>query len=80
MGSLRNTGQPEEGVKLPTPEPEAPSGELDDAVRATLALCRSGLGLDREALSLVLGALAPHLPRHRRPMANHARAPIDPGA
>lgn len=62
-GSLRSTGQPEEGVKLLTPEPDAPSDESDDAVRATLALCRSGLGRDREALSLVLGALAPHLPR-----------------
>lgn len=67
-------------MKLLTPEPDAPSDELGDAVWATLALCRSGLGRDREALSLVLGALAPHLPRHRRSMANHARALLDPGA
>ncbi|MFK4102775.1 tetratricopeptide repeat protein [Streptomyces sp. NPDC019531] len=72
--SLRNTGQAEEGVKLLTPELNGPSDELDDAVRATLALCLSSLGRDREGLSLVLGALAPHLPRYQRSMANYARA------
>jgi len=76
--SLRNTGRAEEGVKLLTPELDAPSDELDDAVRATLALCLSGLGRDREGLSLVLGALAPHLPRYQRSMANYARALVDP--
>ena len=72
--SLRNTGRPEEGVCLLTPELDAPSDELDDAVRACLALCLSGLGRDREGLSLVLGALAPHLPRYQRSMADYARA------
>jgi hypothetical protein len=76
--SLRNTGQAEEGVKLLTPELEGPSDELDDAVRAVLALCLSSLGRDREGLSLVLGALAPHLPRYQRSMANYARALVDP--
>ncbi|MFJ3668279.1 tetratricopeptide repeat protein [Streptomyces sp. NPDC090106] len=76
--SLRNTGHPEEGVKLLTPELDGPSDELDDAVRATLALCLSGLGRDREGLSLVLGALAPHLPRYQRSMANYARALVEP--
>ena len=76
--SLRNVGQPEEGVKLLTPELDGPSDELDDAVRATLALCLSSLGRDREGLSLVLGALAPHLPRYQRSMANYARALVDP--
>ncbi|MFI6210141.1 tetratricopeptide repeat protein [Streptomyces sp. NPDC051041] len=71
--SLRNTGRPEEGVELLTPELDAPSDELDDAVRATLALCLSGLGRDREGLSLALGALARHLPRYQRSMANYAR-------
>ncbi|WP_129312099.1 tetratricopeptide repeat protein [Streptomyces sp. L2] len=78
--SLRNIGQAEEGVKLLTPELDAPSDELDDAVRACLALCLSSLGRDREGLSLVLGALAPHLPRYRRSMANYARALVDPDA
>ncbi|QJS14583.1 tetratricopeptide repeat protein [Streptomyces argyrophyllae] len=77
--SLRNTGQAEEGVKLLTPELDAPSDELDDAVRAALALCLSSLGRDREGLSLVLGALAPHLPRYQRSMANYARALVEPG-
>jgi tetratricopeptide (TPR) repeat protein len=76
--SLRNIGEAEEGVKLLTPELDAPSDELDDAVRACLALCLSSLGRDREGLSLVLGALAPHLPRYQRSMANYARALVDP--
>ncbi|MFF5184729.1 tetratricopeptide repeat protein [Streptomyces sp. NPDC000345] len=76
--SLRNTGLAEEGVELLTPELDAPSDELDDAVRATLALCLSSLGRDREGLSLVLGALAPRLPRYQRSMANYARALVEP--
>lgn len=76
--SLRNVGRAEEGVELLTPELDGPSDELDDAVRATLALCLSSLGRDREGLSLVLGALAPHLPRYQRSMANYARALVDP--
>ncbi|MEU2284013.1 tetratricopeptide repeat protein [Streptomyces sp. NPDC013178] len=76
--SLRNLGRPEEGVKLLTPELDAPSDELDDAVRATLALCLSSLGRDREGLSLVLEALAAHLPRYRRSMTNYARALVAP--
>jgi hypothetical protein len=76
--SLRNTGQPEEGVKLLTPELDAPSDELDDAVRATLALCLASLGREREGLALVLGALAPHLPRYQRSMANYARLLVEP--
>jgi tetratricopeptide (TPR) repeat protein len=75
--SLRNIGQAEEGVELLTPELDAPSDELDDAVRGCLALCLSSLGRDREGLSLVLGALAPHLPRYQRSMANYARALVD---
>ncbi|MFJ6987999.1 MULTISPECIES: tetratricopeptide repeat protein [unclassified Streptomyces] len=76
--SLRNTGRAQEGVDLLTPELDAPSDELDDAVRACLALCLSSLGRDREGLALVLGALAPHLPRYRRSMANYARALTTP--
>ncbi|MDX2678624.1 tetratricopeptide repeat protein [Streptomyces sp. NY05-11A] len=75
--SLRNIGQAEEGVKLLTPELDGPSDELDDAVRAILALCLSSLGRDREGLSLVLGALAPHLPRYQRSMANYAKALVE---
>ncbi|QKW00114.1 MULTISPECIES: tetratricopeptide repeat protein [unclassified Streptomyces] len=78
--SLRNTGEAEQGVRLLTPELLAPSDELDDAVRACLALCLSSLGRDREGLSLVLGALAPHLPRYQRSMANYARLLVEPPA
>jgi hypothetical protein len=77
--SLRNIGQAEEGVKLLTPELDAPSDELDDAVRATLALCLADLGREREGLSLVIAALAPHLPRYQRSMANYARLLVHPG-
>jgi tetratricopeptide (TPR) repeat protein len=76
--SLRNVGRAEEGVALLTPELVAPSDELDDAVRAFLALCLSSLGRDREALALTLGALAPHLPRYQRSTANYARLLVEP--
>ncbi|WP_406727898.1 tetratricopeptide repeat protein [Streptomyces sp. GD-15H] len=75
--SLRNIGRAKEGVQLLTPELDAFSDELDDAVRACLALCLSSLGRDREGLSLVLGALAPHLPRYQRSMAAYARSLVD---
>ncbi|MFE1252021.1 tetratricopeptide repeat protein [Streptomyces sp. NPDC058735] len=77
--SLRNTGRAAEGAALLTPELDAPGDELDDAVRACLALCLSSLGRDREGLSLALGALAPHLPRYQRSMANYARLLVAPG-
>lgn len=75
--SLRNLGHPEEGVALLTPE-LAVTDHLDDAVRACLALCLADTGREREGLSLVLAALAPHLPRYQRSMANYARLLIDP--
>ncbi|MFJ3642027.1 tetratricopeptide repeat protein [Streptomyces sp. NPDC090108] len=78
--SLRNTGDPEAGVKLLLPELDGPPDELDDAVRACLALCLADLGREREGLSLVLGALAPHLPRYQRSMANYARLLVAPEA
>ncbi len=76
--SLRNIGAAAEGVELLTRELDAPSDELDDAVRACLALCLSTLGRDREGLSLVLEALAAHLPRYQRSMANYARLLVEP--
>lgn len=75
--SLRNMGRAEEGVALLSPELVAASDELDDAVRACLALCLSSAGRDREGLSLALGALAPHLPRYQRSMANYARLLVE---
>lgn len=75
--SLRNIGRPEQGVALLTPELEALSDELDDAVRATLALCLADLGREREGLSLAIGALARHLPRYQRSMATYARLLVE---
>jgi hypothetical protein len=49
------------------------SEELDDAVKAVLALALTDVGREREAVSLAIGALAPHLPRYQRSMADYAR-------
>ena len=71
--SLRNVGQAEESVALLRAEREQPSDELDDAVAATLALALADTGREREAVSVAVAALAPHLPRYQRSMANYAR-------
>ncbi len=71
--SLRNLGQPEVAVELLTAEKDAGSDHLDDAVRAFLALALVDVGREREAVSLALGALAPHLPRYQRSLGNYAR-------
>jgi hypothetical protein len=71
--SLRNLGRPEESVALLTTELDAGSDHLDDAVRAFLALALTDVGREREAVSLALAALAPHLPRYQRSLANYAR-------
>jgi thioredoxin-like negative regulator of GroEL len=76
--SLRNIGQVEESVELLTAEMAAGSDELDDALRAVLALSLAALGREREGLSLVIGALARHLPRYQRSMANYARLLVEP--
>ncbi|OEU96936.1 tetratricopeptide repeat protein [Streptomyces oceani] len=78
--SLRNLGRPAESVTLLTPELDAPSDELDDAVRATLALALTSLGRDREAVSLVITALARHLPRYQRSMTRYARQLVETDA
>jgi hypothetical protein len=71
--SLRNLGQPGESVALLEAERGRGSDELDDAVSAFLALALVDVGREREALALALGALAPHLPRYQRSLANYAR-------
>jgi hypothetical protein len=75
--SLRNLGQAEESVRLLRAEREAGSDELDDAVVATLALALADTGRAREAAGLAIGALARHLPRYNRSMANYARALVE---
>jgi hypothetical protein len=76
--SLRNLGSAPESVALLSAELAAPvEGEaqaLDDAVRAFLALALVDVGREREAASLALDALAPHLPRYQRSLAAYAQA------
>lgn len=76
--SLRNIGRVEDAVALLTPELDAEHDELDDAVRATLALCLADTGRAREGVGLAVGALARHLPRYQRSMANYARLLTEP--
>jgi tetratricopeptide (TPR) repeat protein len=71
--SLRNLGRAEESVRLLRAEREAGSDHLDDAVSAFLALALVETGDEREAASLALEALAPHLPRYQRSLGNYAR-------
>jgi hypothetical protein len=75
--SLRNVGEGEEGVRLLEAELESESDELDDAVRAFLALALTDDGREREAVSHALTALAPHLPRYQRSLAAYARDLVD---
>jgi hypothetical protein len=71
--SIRNLGRPEESVDLLTAEREMPTDELDDAVAAVLALALVDVGRGREAVSVAVLALAPHLPRYQRSVAEYAR-------
>jgi hypothetical protein len=61
-----------ESVSLLTAELDAGSDELDDAVRAFLALALTSVGRDREAASIALSALAPHLARYNRSVKAYA--------
>jgi hypothetical protein len=70
--SLRNLGQADESVALLRAERERGSDHLDDAVSAFLALALVDTGREREAVSIALEALAPHLPRYQRSLAAYA--------
>ena len=76
--SLRNVGEVELALATLLEEKET-GGEdhLSDALDCTIALCLATLGRDREGLSLVLVALAKHLPRYNRSMANYGRALVE---
>ena len=76
--SLRNIDRSQESVALLTAELKQPSDHLDDAVKTVLALALTDVGREREAVSIAIGALAAHLPRYRRSMANYARALVEP--
>lgn len=71
--SLRDLGQVAESLDLLSAERVQPSDRLDDAVSAFLALSLVDSGREREAASIALTALAPHLPRYQRSLGNYAR-------
>jgi hypothetical protein len=75
--SLRNLGHADESVALLRAEREVGSDELDDTVSAVLALALADTGHEREAVSVAVAALAPHLPQYQRSMANYARLLIE---
>jgi tetratricopeptide (TPR) repeat protein len=75
--SLRNLGRSQESVEILTAELDAASDHLDDAVKTVLALALTDVGREREAVSIAVGALAKHLPRYQRSMANYARLLVD---
>jgi tetratricopeptide (TPR) repeat protein len=75
--SLRNLGEAQESVALLRAELQQESDGLDDAVRGFLALALVDVGRDREAVSLALEALAPHLPRYQRSLANYSKSLLD---
>jgi hypothetical protein len=80
--SLRNIGRAAESVELLTAEAhnhDPDAAVLADALSAFLALCLADVGREREAVSVALRALAPHLPRYQRSMANYARLLAEPG-
>ncbi len=72
--SMRNTGQAEPALTLLLAERDQGSDHLDDALACVTALCLASLGRDREGLSMVVVALARHLPRYNRSMANYGKA------
>jgi Tetratrico peptide repeat len=83
--SLRNIGQVATAVTLLEAERAIDPSTVDeqtrtlaDAVSAILALCLADTGREREAVSVAVGALAPHLPRYQRSMGNYARLLTEP--
>jgi hypothetical protein len=77
--SLRNLGDPVRAVAMLTDELNAPSDELDQAVRAFLALALVDLGREREAVAVSLTALSTYLPRYNRSLARYAQAIAEDG-
>jgi hypothetical protein len=81
--SLRNLGEVDESVRLLEAEQrrtdaDAATATLNDAVTAFLAFALADAGRESEALSLALGALAPHLPRYQRSVTNYAASLVEP--
>lgn len=76
--SMRNTGQAAAALELLLAERANGPDHLDDALACTTALCLASLGREREGLSLVIVALARHLPRYNRSMANYGGELLGP--
>ncbi|WP_110945387.1 tetratricopeptide repeat protein [Streptomyces avicenniae] len=70
--TLRNLGRSEESVSLLRAERAVASDDLDDALAAFLALSLTDAGREREAVSLLLRTLSPHLTRYRRSVDGYA--------
>ena len=76
--SLRLAGRAQESVDLLTAELDATSDQLDDAVeRSWRGL--TDIGREREAVSVALAALAPHLNRYQVSVSNYALQLVEPG-
>lgn len=73
--TLRNLGRYDEALELlGRLEPE---NELADAAAATRALVLVSMGRAVEGAGIAIAALAPHLPRYQRSMANYAKELIE---
>ncbi len=77
--TIRNLGKTGEALAL-LEEEYARDGDdgFHDAAAAFYALALSSVGRDREAVSVALLALAPHLPRYTRSVTGYARELLDP--
>ncbi|AZS36951.1 hypothetical protein CVS47_01572 [Microbacterium lemovicicum] len=77
--TIRNLGKTGEALALLEQE-YARGGDdgFHDAAAAFYALALSSVGRDREAVSVALLALAPHLPRYIRSVTGYARELLDP--
>lgn len=62
--SLRNLGEPREGLRLLETLGTGHGDGLDDAIVVFRALMLADLGREREALAATMHALAEHLPRY----------------
>ncbi|WP_438352817.1 tetratricopeptide repeat protein [Microbacterium sp. CJ88] len=72
--ALRNLGKIDEALGMLRGEYErTPRDAFHDAAAAFYALALSSAGHDREAVSVALTALAPHLPRYTRSVTGYAR-------
>jgi len=72
--TIRNLGRTDEALRMLREEYGRGAGSpLHDAAAAFYALALSSAGRDREAASVALTALAPHLPRYTRSVTGYAR-------